>query len=378
MAAHDPATPYWPSSPHNPDGYQQGHNNERAGDCHFWDVWHARYPVKRYEEMNFRFCSEFGMQSYSSPAVAATFCPPEEMNVFGPAMENHQKNAAGNQIIFDYVARLYRYPKDYAALAYLSQLNQAYCMKVGIEHFRRSMPRTMGALYWQINDCWPVFSWSSLEFGGRWKALHYAARRFVAPALVSAHVPGDEKAGKGNYITNTIHDVNVYTVYDGVAAQDAKVQWALYNLDDQILEQGQWDVALRYGESQKLATLDFADAIAQHDRRQLYLRLWLEAGEQILSQQTVFFTAPRFLNLRRAPVQSRVLGQHAGAIEIEFLSPVFQHSVEFDLAGTAYRASDNFFDLYPNVPQHVLVRADDLTTAQLAERLTTRSLVDSY
>ena len=93
-------------------------------------------------------------------------------------------------------------------------------MKVGIEHFRRSMPRTMGALYWQINDCWPVFSWSSLEFGGRWKALHYAARRFFAPALVSAHVPGDEKAGKGNYITNTIHDVNIYTVYDGVGAQD--------------------------------------------------------------------------------------------------------------------------------------------------------------
>ena len=225
VAAHDPATPYWPSSPHNPEGYQQGHNNERAGDCHFWDVWHARYPVKRYEEMKFRFCSEFGMQSYSSPAVAATFCPPEEMNVFGPAMENHQKNAAGNQIIFDYVARLYRYPKDYAALAYLSQLNQAYCMKVGIEHFRRSMPRTMGALYWQINDCWPVFSWSSLEFGGRWKALHYAARRFFAPALVSAHVPGDEKAGKGNYIANTIHDVNIYAVYDGVAAQDGTVKW---------------------------------------------------------------------------------------------------------------------------------------------------------
>jgi beta-mannosidase len=378
VATHDPATPYWPSSPHNPEGYQHGHNNERAGDCHFWDVWHARYPVKRYEEMNFRFCSEFGMQSYSSPMVAATFCPPEEMNVFGPAMENHQKNAAGNQIIFDYVSRLYRYPKDYAALAYLSQLNQAYCMKVGIEHFRRSMPRTMGALYWQINDCWPVFSWSSLEFGGRWKALHYAARRFFAPALVSAHVPGDEKAGKGNYITNTIHDVNIYTVYDGVAAQDGMVKWALYKLDDQILDQGQQDVALRYGESQQLTTLDFADAIAQHDRRQLYLRLWLEVGEQTVSQQTVFFTAPRFLDLRRAPVQSSVLAQNDGAFEIEFSSPVFQHCVEFDLAGTDHRASDNFFDLYPNVPHRVLVRTTDLTEAQLVARLTTRSLVDSY
>jgi len=141
--------------------------------------------------------------------------------IFGPAMENHQKNAAGNQIIFDYLARLYRYPKDYAALAYLSQLNQAYCMKVGIEHFRRSMPRTMGALYWQINDCWPVFSWSSLEFGGRWKALHYAARRFFAPALVSAHVPGDEHAGKGNFAVVSYADagrdllVNEIGTYSG-------------------------------------------------------------------------------------------------------------------------------------------------------------------
>ena len=152
----------------------------------------------------------------------------------------------------------------------------------------------------------------------------------------------------------------------------------LYNLDDQILEQGELDVALRYGESQKLTTLDFADAIAQHDRRQLYLRLWLDAGGQTVSQQTVFFTAPRFLNLRRAPVQYTIRPQNDGAFEIEFSSPAFQHSVEFDLAGTDYRASDNFFDLYPDVPHRVQVRAGNMTEAQLAERLTTRSLVDSY
>ena len=378
VAAYDAVTPYWPSSPHNPEGYEKGHNNERAGDCHFWDVWHARYPVKRYEEMNFRFCSEFGMQSYSSPAVAATFCPPEEMNVFGPAMENHQKNAAGNQIISDYVSRLYRYAKDYPSLAYLSQLNQAYCMRIGIEHFRRSMPRTMGALYWQLNDCWPVFSWSSLEFGGRWKALHYEARRFFGPALVSAHVPGDEKAGLGNYISNTIQSVDVYTVYDGVEPQDGSLKWTLYNLDDETVTQGSKAVALRYGESLKQQTLDLSDAIGQHGRRHLYLRLWLEVDGQPVSQQTVFLTAPRFLNLHAAPVQCKLLSQSADAIEVEFSSPVFQHRVEFDLAGLEYRASDNFFDLYPGIAHRVLVRAPGLTEAEFGRRLNTRSLVDSY
>jgi beta-mannosidase len=378
VATHDGVTPYWPSSPHNPEGYEHGYNNERAGDCHFWDVWHARYPVKRYEEMNFRFCSEFGMQSYSSPAVAATFCSPEDMNVFGPAMENHQKNAAGNQIIFDYVSRLYRYPKEYASLAYLSQLNQAYCMRVGIEHFRRSMPRTMGALYWQLNDCWPVFSWSSLEFGGRWKALHYEARRFFASALVSAHVPGDEKAGKGNYIHNTIHEVAIYTVYDGMEPQQGTVHWALYTLDDEIVRHGSKDVVLRYGESVKQDTLDFAETIDQHGRRRLYLRLWLDVHDETVSQQTVFVTAPRFLDLRRAPVHTTIRAHGDGAIEIEFSSPVFQHRVAFDIDGTEYRASDNFFDLYPNVAHSVVVRAANLTEAELSERLHVRSLVDSY
>ncbi|HEX8234413.1 MAG TPA: glycoside hydrolase family 2 protein [Abditibacteriaceae bacterium] len=375
---YDAVTPYWPSSPHNPEGYEKGHNNERAGDCHFWDVWHARYPVKRYEEMNFRFCSEFGMQSYSSPQVAATFCPPDEFNVFGPAMENHQKNAAGNQIIFDYVSRLYRYPKDYNSLSYLSQLNQAYCMKVGIEHFRRSMPRTMGALYWQLNDCWPVFSWSSLEFGGRWKALHYEARRFFAPALVSAHVPGDEKAGVGNYLTSTIHDVDVYTVYDGVEAQNGVLNWSLYNVDDEILDHNSKEVSLSYGESVKHETLDFTDAINQHGRRRLYLRLWLEIGNEVVSQQTVFFTAPRFLNLKRSPVESKVVSHSDGTFEIEFSSPVFQHRVAFDVEGWDYRASDNFFDLYPDVSHRVILRADNLSMEEFTQRLSTRSLVDSW
>jgi beta-mannosidase len=240
------------------------------------------------------------------------------------------------------------------------------------------MPRTMGALYWQLNDCWPVFSWSSLEFGGRWKALHYEARRFFAPALVSAHVPGDEKAGKGNYLQNTIHDVNIYTVYDGIEPQSGTLHWALYNLDDEILDRAGKQVALRYGESTRQLTLDFADAIAQHGRQHLYLRVWLEVAGETVSWQTVFFTAPRFLNLRRAPVQCIILSQSDGVAELEFTSRVFQHRVEIDIEGVEYRASDNFFDLYPNVPHRVHVHSTNLVEAGLPERIVTRSLVDSY
>jgi len=377
---HDGVTPYWPCSPHNPEGWEKGFNNPRAGDFHFWDVWHARKPVKRYEELILRFCSEFGMQSYSSPEVAATYCRPENFNVFGPEMENHQKHGAGNLIMLEYISRLYRFPKDYAALAYLSQLNQAYCMKVGVEHFRRCMPRTMGALYWQINDCWPVASWSSIEFGGRWKALQYEAKRFFAPALVSVHVPGDENPGIGNSLTSTIHDVHIHTVYDGAKDAAGTLRWSLVHLEKGTLKRGTKSVALRYGQAVKQLTLDFAADMAKHGAPSLYLRVELAVRGKVVSRQTVFLTAPRYLRLQKKPIRTRLRTEkEPGRFTAIFSSPVFQHYVQFHLPGLAYRAEDNFFDLHPNEPREIELRLDPKITAkQIEKALETTSLAFSF
>jgi len=375
----DGTTPYWPSSPHNPEGYEKGHNSESAGDSHFWDVWHSRQPVKRYEEKAFRFCSEFGMQSYSSPKVAATFCPPDEFNVFGPAMENHQKNAAGNLIILDYLSRLYRMPKDYASLAYLSQLNQAHCMKIGIEHFRRSMPCTMGALYWQLNDCWPVFSWSSIEFGGKWKALHFAAKRFFAPVLVSAHVPGTETTGIGNSVKSTIRLVHLHTISDAPKSTTGRLSWTLLHLDGRALENGQKTVSLRHGESRKQKTLDMKAALQKYGARNIYLRIRLETKDGQLSESTVFLTAPRFMDLPRDPVvcqASRISDQE---FSIRCSSRAFQHQVQLDLKDIPHRTEDNYFDLYPGEIRTIRVRTTKaVTAARIQKALTTLSLSQTY
>src|SRR5690606_8980633 len=112
-----------------------------CGNSHFWDVWHSRRPVTDYEKWPLRFATEFGMQSYCSPQTQATFCPPDDANILGPTMENHQKHRAGNQVILDYVSRRYRFPKDQASLIYLSQVNQAFCIQTAVEHYRRNMPR---------------------------------------------------------------------------------------------------------------------------------------------------------------------------------------------------------------------------------------------
>lgn len=375
----DPVTCYWPGSPHNPDGYDKGPNNERGGDFHFWEVWHHRAPVKAYEKTRFRFCSEFGMQSYSSPEVAETFCPPDELNVFAPAMENHQKNRAGSQIILDYISRLYRFPRDYASLAYLSQLNQAYCMKIGVEHFRRNMPRTMGALYWQFNDCWPVFSWSSLEFGGNWKALHWAARRFFAPVLVSAHIPGGEILQVGNTVANDVDEVHLHTVYDAPQDAEGQIRWTLFHIDGRILEEGSRDVALNYGEALLQHILRVRPFIRDHGERNLILRIALDIGEKRVSQDMILLAAPRFVDFKRASIAARVLEPVPGRFELRLSSSEFQHQVLWHFPKLKVRGDDNYVDLYPGEERVIALEpGSPCTLEQLQKTLCLRSLVDSY
>jgi beta-mannosidase len=380
VAQHDGVTPYWPSSPWRGDIAADHAAGEQRGDTHYWDVWHARHPVKDYEKWALRFVSEFGMQSYSSPATNATFCPPGDDNVFGPVMENHQKNRAGNQIILDYVSRRYRFPKGQDELIYLSQLNQAYCMQTGVEHYRRLMPRCMGALYWQLNDCWPVASWSSIEFTGRWKALQYLARRFFAPALVSAHVPGDEGAIIGNYRTSTVREVHLYTCYDAPAAADGLLRWDLFNLDGRVLLRGKKVVALQSGESVKQQTIDLAPQLEKHGRDALYLRIALDVGGTCVSEDTVFLTPPRFLALPKAKKPSVTIKLTSPkTAAVTFKSPLFQHRFAFDFVGLDWQASDNFFELYPGEARTVAVTfGTPVAIARLKKALAHRSLADTH
>ena len=379
VAAHDGVTPYWPSSPWRGDTDATHPGGEARGDTHYWDVWHARHPVKDYEKHAFRFASEFGMQSYSSTETQATFCPPEDGNVFGPTMKNHQKNRAGNQIILDYVSRLYRFPKSQDDLIYLSQLNQARCMEIGVGHYRRNTPRCMGALYWQLNDCWPVASWSSIEFTGRWRALHHVAKRFFAPAIVSAHVPGDDFDIIGNYRRSTIREVHIHTVYDAPAPAAGTVSWDLFHLDGRKILSGRKRVALRYGESAKHQTLDLARPIAKFNRDELYLRIALDIDGARVSEDTVFLTSPKFVHLHRARTRVAVKMTDPCHATVTFTSPELQHRFAFDLPGLRHEASDNYFDLYPGEPKAVQITLPrPLTAARLKQTLTYRSLVDTY
>ncbi|MFT3782522.1 MAG: glycoside hydrolase family 2 protein [Nibricoccus sp.] len=375
----DGVTAYWPGSPWRGDRDTSHAAGVQRGDTHYWDVWHGRRPVKDYEKHAFRFVSEFGMQSFSSPETQATFCPHDDANVFGKTMKYHQKNRGGNQVILDYVSRSYRFPKNQDALIYLSQLNQANCMQTGVEHWRRNMPRCMGALYWQINDCWPVSSWSSIEFTGRWKALHHVARRFFAPALVCAQVIGEETETIGNYRKSTVSAVELYTVYDAPAKVSGVLRWDLFHLDGRHLKQGEKKVTLKPGEAVNQKKIDLAGSIATHGTDSLYLRIALEIDSRRVSEDTVFLAPPRYLALPKARTSVAVDMLTPNRAKLTFTSAVLQHRFAFDLPGIPHRSSDNFFELYPEEPKAVEVEFPrTFSPAKVRAALVWHSLVDTY
>ncbi len=182
---------YWPSSPTRSDkkpsfGYFAS-NSPNSGDSHYWMVWHGGFPFKAYRRFFSRFMSEFGFESFPDIETINSFCPVEDQNFYSPIMENHQKNPAGNKKIFNYMKKRFQIPPSFSHQVILSQITQAEAIEYGVEHWRRNRTynRCMGALFWQLNDCWPVASWSSIDYYGKWKALHYFAKRFFAPLFPS-------------------------------------------------------------------------------------------------------------------------------------------------------------------------------------------------
>ncbi len=194
----DPSRRFWPSSPSM--GYldfSDGWHADTRGDTHYWDVWHSAKPFEAYRTVNPRFASEFGFQSFTSMNVIETFAEEKDRNPSSPVMENHQRNAGGNARILETMTRYFRFPRDFDQMVFLSQIQQGLAIKTAIEYWRSTKPRCMGTLFWQINDIWPVASWSSLDYGGQWKLLQYMAKRFFLPVNVVA-VPVIEEISKNS------------------------------------------------------------------------------------------------------------------------------------------------------------------------------------
>lgn len=205
-----PSAIWWPSSPASGYlDYGDAWHADGSGDMHYWSVWHENKSFDDYRTVKPRFCSEFGFQSYTSMPVIRTYADNKDMNIASPVIELHQKNAGGNERIAGTMFRYFRFPKDFENFVYVSQVQQALAIKTAVEYWRSLKPHCMGTLYWQLNDTWPVASWSSLDYGGNWKALHYAARRFFQPVSVCAIPSEDGKAVRFSMVNDTLDDVEI-------------------------------------------------------------------------------------------------------------------------------------------------------------------------
>ncbi len=363
VAAEDPDRPYWPSSPSSGIPFAEP-NSPLRGDMHYWEVWHGRRPFTAYRDQFPRFMSEFGFQSLPPYRTIQAYAVPEEQNMTSYVMEHHQRSGSGNGLIVAQMTDSFRLPRDFPALVYLSMVLQAEGIRYGVEHWRRNRQRVSGTLYWQLNDCWPVASWSSLDYFGRWKALHYAARRFYAPVLLSAEDQGTR--------------VDLHVTSDLVQPWAGTVRWRLESLSGEKLLSGEQAVAVAPLSDRLALSLDLAAHLSDDNCRHTVLigELWQEIGR--VSLLVVPFCPNKHLELKDPGLQVEV-GLEGERLVFTVTAGTLARFVELSLDGVDSVFSDNYFD----VPAGTSVRVwaalpAGWTLDRAREAVRAVSLIDSY
>jgi beta-mannosidase len=363
----DPNTFYWKASPSSGGGFDEP-NAPHKGDVHYWEVWHGGKPFTEYRNHYFRFCSEFGFQSFPSLKTISQFTEEEDRNIFTSVMESHQKNPAGNGKILFGISENFLYPKDFDSLLYVSQLLQAEAMRYGVEHWRRNRGRCMGSVYWQLNDCWPVASWSSLDYYGRWKALHYSTKRFYAPILLSAEEEGTKV---GLTVTN-----------DTLQTVQGTIAWCLRNRHGEILLCDSSIVTVEALTAKSCESLDFEEVLLDSNlKREAYLEYALYVDRKSVSEGTVLFVKPKHFQFTEPSLQAD-MKEEEDCFIIEVTAKAFALFVELDFSGRDARFSDNFFHVSAGEPKRILLNKNGLSEPAALEvlqrELRIRSIMDSY
>ncbi|MGB8646354.1 MAG: glycoside hydrolase family 2 protein [Anaerolineae bacterium] len=365
--AADPDHAYWPSSPSSNIPFDNPQSNLR-GDIHQWRVWHGMKPFSDYRETPARFVSEFGFQSLPTLATIAAFAEPTQWNLTSYLMEYHQRHPSGNSNMVTFLTNHFRLPRDFPSLVYLTQLVQAEGMRIGVEHWRRH-PACSGTLYWQLNDCWPVASWSSIDYFGRWKALHYASRRFYAPILLSIEDAGEQM---GLFVTN-----------DTPAPWSGEVRWSLETLAGACLKSIVEPVQAAPQSTTVVKHLDFSTRVSDENRRQVILvaELW-EHGERL--QMTIATFVPnKHLEITEPQIMIGIDGHQVTHDErtlvVELSSACLVRFVELSLQDADVVWSDNYFDLPSRRSVRVSCQVPEgWTHEQARQALCVRSLYDSF
>lgn len=333
----DPSTFYWPSSPSSGGNFDNPWDENR-GDTHYWAVWHGDKPFTEYRKFYFRYLSEFGFQSFPSIKTVETFTLPEDRNIFSRVMEMHQRNTAANGKILNYLSATYLYPKNFEMLLYASQLLQADAIRYGIEHFRRHRGRCMGTIVWQLNDIWPVASWSSIDYYGRWKALHYAEKRAFAPVMISCEEIGElsERPFCVAEPESIKKSARLHVANETRNAVSGSVRWSIRNAASEILETGEQEICVEALSGTWIPELD----LNEYDEREIYISYAFLQEEQVISENTSLLTPPKHYPFRNPELSLRREENELVVTAKNYAKNVSIEGVDGDV-----KLSDNFFDM---------------------------------
>ena len=360
----DPTRTFWPSSPCGGRGdYSDAFHKDNRGDMHYWSVWHEGKSFDAFHSVIPRFCSEFGYQSFPSLDTIRTYAPPEQFNVTAPVMEWHQRNVGGNSKITEMFTRYFRIPEGFANFVYLSQVQQGLAIKTAVEHWRHLRPTCMGTLYWQLNDNWPVCSWSSLEYRGKWKLLHHMARRFYAPLVT---VTFQTKGG----------DVEVWAVNDTRRRASATVTVRVMDFRGRSLRRVALRAALPAGSARLLRKFKLAELTDQPDTS--FMALSLRSGRTTF-QNEHFFCEWKKCDLAAPRIRMSASARREDGFTVKLTTdrPAFYVALNAD--GIRGEFDDNAFTLLPDEPRAlVFAPKQKVTLRQFQAALSLNHLRATY
>ncbi|WP_234974689.1 beta-mannosidase [Tenacibaculum agarivorans] len=352
---------YWASSPSSELGVPESHTD---GDAHYWGVWWGKEPFENYNVKIPRFMSEFGFQSFPDISTVNKYATVEDHDIFSEVMKSHQRSSIGNGTIEEYMLRHYKKPKDFESFLYVSHLLQAYGITTGIEAHRKNRYRCMGSLYWQINDCWPVASWSSIDYYGKWKALHYGVKKSFKKTIISFDKKEDQ--------------IKLYVATDALKNENAKLTISLLDFEGKELQKWNKDITIEANQSKLYTTLSQKELdVHKNQFNNSFLKATLESNGQIIDEKLHFLLPFKELILPNPELTYDITeneSQFIIKLNSKNLAIGVYASGDFDA-----NFSDNYFTMTPNSEKTIYLSKEKVTTIKdLKDKLKIISLVDSY
>lgn len=361
VAEYHPEATYRASSPY---GYAGEADDPNHGDRHYWGVWHGREPIAQYNIEKSRFFSEYGFQSFPEFESVKQYGPnPKDWKITSEVMMDHQRAGSyANELIEEYLLKEYKAPKDFEAFLYMNQVLQGDAVKIAMEAHRRAMPYCMGTLFWQHNDCWPVASWSSRDYYGRWKAQHYFARESYRDVLVSP-IEENEK-------------LNVYIVSDRLSALNGQLKLSIYSLNGKLLSEKTEQIEVPANTSKIVYSQRIDDFLTGLDRSKIVLHAYFIDLDNKAYSNNYFFKQPKDLDFQKVNIKKSIVKSKDGYV-VSLRSNKFARAVFMSIEGIDNFFSNNYFDMLPDQDYEVQVMTS-LSLPEFEKQLQIVSLYDGY